>query len=139
MTVTHDPFIGTWRLDPQRSEFDPNHRPSDATMTFAQEPDGHYVLTAEGTRDGVRCAETPQRFTPDDRPYPLAAYPGLSIVSARPSPNTLRVECRREDGSLAGQAVYEVSADGAAISATTSGYDTQLRQFRQFTVWQRVS
>jgi hypothetical protein len=34
---------------------------------------------------------------------------------------------------------YVVSPDGKALTATTFGYDTQLRQFKQKTVWDRSS
>ena len=37
-----DPFVGTWKLNPDRSEFDPNHRPSQGTMTLELEAEGHY-------------------------------------------------------------------------------------------------
>ena len=30
----HDPFVGPWSLNPARSELTPNHRPSEATMTW---------------------------------------------------------------------------------------------------------
>ena len=43
----HRPFVGTWKLNPDRSEFDPNHRPSQATMTLELEA----VKNAESGRD----------------------------------------------------------------------------------------
>ncbi len=36
----HDPFIGTWKLNPGKSQFDPNHRPSEATMRWELDADG---------------------------------------------------------------------------------------------------
>src|SRR5262245_56026447 len=54
-TCTHkeddmqDPFVGMWKLNPARSQFDPNHRPGAATMRWRIEPDGGYLLLAEGT------------------------------------------------------------------------------------------
>ena len=133
-----DPFVGSWQLNPTRSEFDPNHRPSDAVMRWAREPDGHYVMTAEGTTNGKRSAEKPQRFIPDANAYPIADFPGLSLAALRPDDQTIRIECRREDGSLAGEATYVVSPDGLSMAATTTGFDSQLRAFRQYTVWQRT-
>ena len=138
MTDHNDPFVGNWKLNPARSEFDPNHRPSDAVMTWARERDGHYVMTAEGTMHGKRCAEKPQRFIPDGTAYPIADFPGLSVAALRDDATTIRIDCRREDGSLAGQATYVVSEDGLSLAATTMGFDSQLREFRQYTVWQRT-
>jgi hypothetical protein len=132
-----DPFIGTWKLNPGRSDFDPNHRPTDAVMVWEREPGGHYLMTAEGTMNGKPCAEKPQRFIADANAYPVPDFPGLSVAALRPDPNTIRIECRREDGSLAGQATYTLSEDGRTMAATNSGFDSQLREFRQYTVWDR--
>jgi hypothetical protein len=133
-----DPFVGTWKLNPVRCEFDPKHRPAAATMVF--ELDGeHYVMKAEGlTQEGEKVAERPQRFIPDGREHPVPDFPGLKAITTRPDGNTLQGEVRREDGSVAGGAVYSVSADGKILSVTNFGWDSQLRQFKQKTVWERV-
>ena len=132
-----DVFAGTWELNPQRSEFDPNHRPTQGTMEF--ETDGNaYVLKAHGvSAKGQHVTEKAQRLIPDGRAYPVPDLPGLTAVCRRVDPNTLSAEVRREDGTLAGRADYAVSPDGRSLAATTSGFDTQLRQFRQYTVWER--
>jgi hypothetical protein len=133
-----DPFVGTWTLDPARSQFDPNHHPLSATMTFTVEADGAYLLQAEGTKEGgQRVKEKPQRFLPDGQPRPIPDLPGLSGVATRPDPRTLRGEVRREDGSLVGSGTYVVSPDGRSMTATTEGIDAQFRPFKQVTVWER--
>ena len=135
----NDPFIGTWKLNPGRSRFDPNHRPSDATMEWAGGPDGTYVMTARGTSEtGKAVAERPQTLIPDGKPYPVPDFPGLVAVTTRPAPNTIRGEVRREDGSIAGEGTYVVAADGQSLTATTAGYDTQLRRFETTTAWDRI-
>ncbi len=137
-TILEDPFVGTWKLNPALSEFDPNHRPSEATMRWALEPDGAYLLTAGGTdQHGRKVTERPQRLVADNSAQPVPDLPGLMSVASRPSPRTIHAEVKREDGTLAGQATYVVSDDGSTLAATTAGYDTQLRQFRQYTVWDR--
>jgi hypothetical protein len=134
-----DPFIGTWKLNPATSAFDPNHRPTDATMTWELEADGSYSLKAEGVNaKGEKVVERPQRMVPDGRPYPIDGFAGLSTVTTRLDANTLRVEARREDNSIAGEGTYAVSADGQSMTATTGGFDTQLRRFETRTAWDRA-
>lgn len=134
-----DPFNGTWKLNPAQSAFDPNHRPTDGTMRWDLEADGSYSLAAEGVNaKGDRVVERPQRMVPDGRSYPIAGFPGLSTVTTRIDSNALRVEARREDDSIAGQGTYAVSADGQSMTATTAGFDTQLRRFETRTVWDRL-
>ena len=138
MTMT-DPFVGTWRLNTGRSAFDANHRPSQASMTWELHADGAYTLLAEGVdAKGARCAERPQRLLPDGKPYPVPNLPGLSSVTSRPNAHTIRAEARREDGSLAGEGDYVVAADGQTMTATTKGFDSQLREFATRTEWDRV-
>lgn len=134
-----DPFIGTWKLNVARSEFDPNHRPTQGTMTWQRGADGEYLLLAEGLDDkGRPCTEKPQRMFADGRPYPIENLPGLVAITSRPDPHTIRAEAKREDGSLAGQGTYAIIEDGRTMLATTSGFDSQLRAFTMRTVWDRV-
>ena len=134
-----DPFVGTWMLNVGRSAFDANHRPTQASMTWERDEDGAYTLLAEGVdAKGAPCAEKPQRLLPDGKPYPVPDLPGLSAVTTRPDPQTIRAEARREDGSIAGEGSYVVAADGKSMTATTRGFDSQLREFESRTVWDRV-
>jgi hypothetical protein len=134
-----DPFTGTWKLNPSKSKFDPNHRPSEATMQWEAGPDGKYLMTARGINaKGEPVAERPQTFVPDGRPYPVPDFPGLASVTTRPRPDTIRAEVRREDGSLAGEGTYVVAPDGQSLTATTAGFDTQLRRFETTTAWDRI-
>jgi hypothetical protein len=133
-----DPFIGTWTLNPAKSTLDPNHRPAAATMRWESEAEGGYLMIAEGVNGKQeRVSERPQRFVPDGRPVPLPDFPGLVTVTTRPDARTIRAEVRREDGSIAGEGTYVVDEDGATMTATAAGFDSQLRRFETRTVWDR--
>ena len=133
-----DQLTGTWKLNPGKSEFDPNHRPSAGTMILELTPEGHYALTAEGvTENGEKCRERPTKLIPDGKEHPVPDFPGLASIVTRPDPNTLIAEVRREDGFVVGGCTYAVSPDGSSLTAINFGFDTQLRQFRQKTVWDR--
>jgi hypothetical protein len=133
-----DPFVGTWKLNPEKSEFGPNHRPTAGTMLFELDAQGHYLMKAEGANaKGEKVVERPTEFIPDGKERPIPGLPGLTVMSTRPDPNTIQGEARREDGSIAGSGTYVVSADGKSLTATNSGIDSQLRPFQQRTVWDR--
>jgi hypothetical protein len=135
----HDPFTGTWKLNPGQSRFDPNHRPAEATMRWKLEPDGGYLMEAEGVDEkGQRRTEKPQKLFPDGKPYEVEHLPGLNCVTSRSGPNAIRAEVKREDGSIAGEGSYVVAEDGTTMTATTSGFDSQLRRFEMRTVWLRT-
>jgi hypothetical protein len=135
----NDPFVGTWTLNPTQTAFDAHHKPAAGTMTWELDADGTYLLLAEGVDgNGERCREKPQRLRPDGVAYPIEGLPGLTSVTTRPNPNTIRAEATREDGSLAGEGTYMVAADGRTMIASTNGFDSQLRPFTMKTVWDRT-
>jgi hypothetical protein len=134
-----DPFLGAWKLNVERSEFDANHRPTAGTLTFEVDEQGRYLMKGEGTNaKGEKVVERPQRFIPDGKEHPIPIAPGMKAVSTHPDANTLTGEARREDGTVVGGGPYVVSADGRTLTATNFGWDAQLRQFKQRTVWDRV-
>ena len=134
-----DPFVGTWTLNVARSKFDGNHRPPNGTMTFERDADGSYLLRAHMTQPtGETVAERPQRMRPDGQTYPVPDLHGLTTVTTQPNPRMLVGRVRREDGSLVGEGEYVVSEDGRTLTATTAGFDTQLRQFKIQTTWDRA-
>jgi hypothetical protein len=108
-------------------------------MTWELDADGNYLLIAEGVDgNGHPCREKPQRLCPDGVAYPVEGLPGLTSVTTRPNPHTIRAEAKREDGSLAGEGTYVVAADGTTMIANTTGFDSQLRPFTMKTVWDRT-
>jgi hypothetical protein len=132
-----DPFVGTWKLNVEKSEFDANHRPTSGTMVFELDAQGHYRMTAEGLNaKGEKVAERPQRIIPDGEERPVPDFLGLKVVANQPDPS-IKAEARREDGSVVGGGTYVVSVDRKSLTATNFGWDSQLRQFKQSTVWDR--
>jgi hypothetical protein len=135
----NDPFVGTWRLNPGRSLFDANHRPQEGTMRWEIDAQGRYLMTAEGrTEKGEPVRERPQTLVPDGSAYPVPDFPGLSATTTRVDARTLHGKVTREDGSVVGEGTYAVSDDGRWMTATTAGFDTQLRRFEMKTAWERV-
>jgi hypothetical protein len=136
----NDPFIGRWKLNPVKSRFDANHQPAEGAMHWQHAPGGGFLMLGEGRNSkGEMVRERPQTMVPDGRPYPVPDLPGLTTVTTRPQPNVIVATCHREDGSVAGEGTYEVSEDGRSMTATTAGFDTQLRRFEMKTVWDRSS
>ena len=81
--------------------------------------------------------EKPQHLNPDGAAYPVTDFPGPVLVSTRPDPRTLHTELQREDGTLAGGGTMIVSGDGQALKAVNFGFDSQLREFKLETIWDR--
>lgn len=138
MTHAQDPLVGTWVLNPARSEFDVNHRPQAGTLVIQCDAEGRYSINAEGISEkGQKVTERPQTMIPDGQPRQVPDFPGLTATATRPDARTVHTDVQREDGSIAGQATFVVSIDGRSLTAVNTGFDSQLRQFTQRTVWDR--
>ena len=135
-----DPFVGTWILNVEKSEFDAHHRPRAGTMVVELDGEGYYLQNAEGLNEkGEKVTERPVRFIPDGQDHPIAAMPGFKYKATRTDPNTLTGEATREDGTVVGGSTTVVSPDGTSKTVTNFGFDSQLRQFKMRTVWDRRS
>lgn len=134
--MTHDLFSGTWKLNPAKSAFDPNHRPTQGTMRFVRDADG-YQMTAEGVKEGgEKVAEHPQKLILDGKEHAVPGVPGAMAAASSPDPHTIRA-CAKMGETILGDGSYVVSADGATLTATMSGIDAQQRHFQTTTVWDR--
>lgn len=136
MTNQADLFTGTWKLNPQKSNFDTNHRPSEGTMRFERNAEG-YVMRAEGICEGNRVEEQPQKFILDGVERPIPGAPGVTAVSTSPDEYTIRASARMGD-RVVGEGSYVVSPDGATLTATVRGVDAQQRSFQTTVVWDRA-
>ena len=133
-----DPFVGTWKLNVEKSQFDANHRPQAGTLVYELDAEGYFLKTAEGVNErGEKIAERPERLLPDGKEHPIKDFPGLRYQVTRTGLNSMTTEARREDGSVVGGGTSVISADGKSLTVENFGYDTQLRQFKVHTVWDR--
>lgn len=136
MQPASDFFSGTWDLNPGDSNFDPNHRPTAATLRF-EAVDGGYLMFAEGVCDGKVVQERPQRLILDGVAHPVPDAPGIIATAVLVDGHTIRAEARKDD-EIVGGGSYEVSLDGTRLTATMSGIDAQLRPFQTVVAWTRV-
>ncbi len=136
MENNDDPFVGTWVLIPEESQFDQHHKPSRGTMQFARDDDG-YLMNAEGFTNGKTIREPPQKFYLDGSEHPVSGAPGVNAASTRVDSNTMRVVVRRGNESL-GDGLYTVSSDGRTLTTTLSGVDSEQRRFHSVVVWRRL-
>jgi hypothetical protein len=130
-----DPFSGAWRLNPEKSHFDPNHRVSSGTMRWERTADG-YVMKAEGIHDGHLVQERPATFVLDGKEHAVSGQPGIMAAASSLAPNVIEVEGRKA-GRVVGKGSYVVSEDGTTLTATMAGTDVQQRSFQTVVVWDR--
>lgn len=128
LTMTGDPFEGTWRAIYDKSQWDPKYPHEQACLRFEPTENG-YFLVAYGVKDGKAVAERPTPIVADGRRRPIVDLNGRPIAgvppgavgfSHRPDPYTLEAGAEA-DGQSIGRGRYQVSPDGGTLTVTTEG------------------
>lgn len=126
---------GTWTANLARSRRDPNHQFHAAALRLAV--DGDRVSLGYGGVNAAGHAEDgAQTIVADGKARPEAAAPGVVSTSTL-DVRTLQVVASK-DGAIVGSGRYEVSEDGATLTATVAGVDASGRRFEQTIVFDRA-
>jgi hypothetical protein len=113
-----DPFLGTWKMDPAKSKFDPGPAPKSETRTFEATSD---VITKSTVQTSTASGATVARsatYKFDGKSYPVqgsANYDSIAVtrVSALQAKTTLM-----RGGKTIGELTGVVSKDGKVLTMT---------------------
>jgi hypothetical protein len=124
-----DPFLGTWKLNPTKSKFEPGPAPRSLTVNWANDSDGIKVRS-----EGVRADGRPMQesygaiYDGKERKKP-GPWNFDSVINRQLSENE-REDIFKKDGVIVGTSRLVLSADGK-ILITTWSY-RELRDVRVF-------
>lgn len=144
LTMTADPFEGTWRAIHDKSQWDPKYPHEQACLRFEATENG-YFLVAYGVKDGKAVAERPTTIVADGRRRPIVDLNGRPIAGvpagavgfgSRPDWYTLEAGAEA-DGKPIGKGTYQVSPDGGTLTVTTEGLGLK-GPFRVVATFERV-
>jgi len=135
-----DPFVGTWKLNLDKSKFapsQPGRAVKEETLTIEMTNDDGTV-TMRGTReDGSAILvkySTPITGGPVKYDSPLPA--GLIVTSKRLDQRTVEMVTMR-DGKEVSTQRNTVSADGKTLRAASKGVNAQGQSFEGVAVWEK--
>src|SRR6516164_5780691 len=121
-----DAFLGTWKLNVQKSKFQASPPSKSETRVVTTGPMGMHVSV-----DRVDAEGNAQQFeyttNLDGKNYPIVGqgpYGADSIAANLTSPNTIQSTLSK-GGRVVAAAVTIVSNDGRVLTITTKGTDTQ--------------
>ena len=129
-----NPFVGTWTANIEKSHRHANHQFGSATLRFEVSGDAvslvHAGVNAAGKSES---GTTMLRADGQDHPVsPLA--PGVVVATRWVGTNVLETVAKK-DGQVVGHGKYEVSPDGAMLTATVAGTDAAGKPFEQVIVF----
>jgi hypothetical protein len=129
-----NPFVGTWTANIEKSRRHANHQFGSATLRFEVSGDDvslmHSGVNASGKSES---GTTVLRADGEDRPVSPQA-PGVVVATRWVGTNVLETVAKK-DGQVVGHGKYEVSLDGATLTATVAGTDGAGQPFEQVIVF----
>jgi hypothetical protein len=129
-----DPFIGTWKLNVEKSKFKLGHPTKEMTVTF--EPDGSDLKrTATGVDpDGEPIKQN--GTVPWDAMDHKVDAPGITVAVKKINDHSVEVTVKHE-GKIVSSGRTVVSKDGKTMTATEKGEDPKGRPFDNVTVFEK--
>jgi hypothetical protein len=121
VAAAESPFVGTWKLNPAKSQF------TGTTVTYEQLPAGEMRVTEGGQS---------YNFKPDGKEYP--AVFGMTAAWKQLDPNTWEVTLKVKDRVLSTDTI-KVSADDKTLTVNSKGRTPDGTPFDDHISYQRVS
>lgn len=129
-----DPFIGEWKMNPAKSDYNGKPMPESGIVRFEPEVDGlrHTIEFVEAGGQGVRNTF---RAKFDGKDYP-ALKSGQTVSRKRIDPNTFEATFKK-DGKVTNRDRWAISGDGRTITLTSAGVDPTGKPFKTTTIFER--
>ena len=125
--VSSDPFVGVWRLSPEKSKYESGGPPKGFTRTYEDRGGGTIFMTTDAVNAQGTTTRSYLVYKRDGKPYPEAA---LGVDSIR-LVMVKAVDRHTEELAFenAASITVSVSADGRTMTQVLSGKTGQGRAF----------
>jgi hypothetical protein len=138
MRAAEDPNNGTWKINLERSKYNPGPAPKSGTITIKIE-NGTETYTAEGEDASGKAVKGSFTAKTDGTDSPVTGNPyGDTISVKQPSPKHLVVTIKK-DGKTTMTVHVVVSADGKTRTATYSGKNAEGKEVHDVVVYDKQS
>jgi len=137
--VAKDPFIGVWKLNPQKSKYESGGAPTSFTRTYEDRGGGTIFMTTDVTipQGSTRAYLVYRR---DGKPYPEAAVGVASIrmvTITATDPRTEEVDVIVNGTASQNPSTITISADGMTMTQVVNGRDAKGKAFTNTVVYDR--
>ena len=130
-----DPHVGTWKLNPAKSKYNPGPPPKSFTVQIqAQDNSLKYVFAGVGAEGKTFHDEATSKF--DGKDYPFMSSYANAIVSRRINANTVEFVTKKS-GKEVSRWREVISKDGKTITATEKGKDEKGKDFNRAEVFDK--
>ena len=113
-----DPFVGEWKMNLSKSQFEGRPMPKSESVRFEPEPGGLLHTVERADAEGA-LTKTTYHYRLDGKEYPAAAGHGETVTRSRP--DALHIEGTfRKDGKVVTEDCWAISPDGKTITRILS-------------------
>ena len=135
-----DPFIGTWELNLEKSEFEPSSSaPRITTRTVEDRGDGLFLVTRHGINAQGNRSFAQYAYKRDGKDYPIAelgAQTAYSISIRRVDAHTEEFTVK-SDGRWVSTGTTTISGDGKTMTRNRRGTNEQGQETTSVQVYER--
>lgn len=117
MSATENPFVGTWTANIAASKRHPANQFRSATMRFAVDGDAVTLTHTSVDASGQEVHGT-NTIAADGKEHPFEQSNGVVLIARWRGSRVLETEAKHH-GQVVGGGIYEVSADGKTLTAST--------------------
>jgi len=119
------PFLGTWKLNLEKSQFGAWPAPKSSTTTCLAEKGGAFKCTQSGMNPQGQPIHTEYTAKTDGKDYPVTGAPTYDAVSVRQIDSHTREFTGKKAGQVIGTVRLTVSKDGKTSTGTWSAKDPE--------------
>ena len=137
MALAQSELLGTWKLNVEKSKFNPGPAPKSSVLTYQAAGEATKV-----TNEGVNAQGNPTKsvfgpFTNDGKPSPVTGVPDFNESTYKKVNDTTVEFVRLKDGKEVQRGTRVVSTDGKSLTFTTKGVNASGQQIDNVAVYDK--
>jgi len=130
-------LLGTWKLNVEKSKFNPGPAPKSSVLTYEAAGEATKV-----TNEGVNAQGNPTKsvfgpFANDGKPSPVTGVPDFNESTYKKVNDTTVEFVRLKDGKEVQRGTRVVSTDGKTLTFTTKGANASGQQIDNVAVYEK--
>ena len=131
-----NPRIGTWKLNVEKSKYNPGPAPKSETLKIEAAGQGE-----KATVEGVNAAGTPimTQYTAeyDGKDYPYTGSQNVDTLSLKRIDARTTERTNKKGDKVVSTSTQVISQDGKTVTVTTKGTNAQGQAVDNVTVWEK--
>ena len=131
-----NPRIGTWKLNVEKSKYNPGPAPQSNTMKVEASGDGEKATT-EGVNAAGTATKTEYTAQYDGKDYPMTGSQNVETVSFKRIDARTMGRTDKKGDKVVQTSTRVVSEDGKTMTVTTKGTNAQGQAVENVTVWEK--